>query len=118
MSNDDWMTTYVFSALSADIATEPVPADQIISGEPETGTLVLGTWNDKEVGVWDMTVGEIHDVEVDEICIIIAGSGEVERTLHGETVVQQLHPGVVVKLHDHEKTIWRVRETLRKIYLA
>jgi uncharacterized cupin superfamily protein len=118
MSSDDWMTTYVFSALSADITTEPVPADQKISGEPETGTLVLGTWHDKEVGVWDMTVGEIHDVEVDEICIIIAGLGEVERTLHGETLVQLLQPGVVVKLHDQEKTIWRVKETLRKIYLA
>ena len=118
MSTHEWISTHVFSALSADIPTEPVPSEQKISGAPETGTLVLGSWQGKEVGVWDMTVGEIHDVEVDEICIIIAGSGEVERTLHGETVVQQLHPGVVVKLHDHEKTIWRVTDTIRKIYLA
>lgn len=118
MSNNEWISTHVFSALSADIPTEPVPTEQKISGEPETGTLVLGSWQGKEVGVWDMTVGEIHDVEVDEICIIIAGVGEVERTLHGEKIVQELTPGVVLELHDQEKTIWRVSDTIRKIYLA
>lgn len=118
MSTHEWISTHVFSALSADIPTEPVPAEQKISGEPETGTLVLGSWQGKEVGVWDMTVGEIHDVEVDEICIIIAGVGEVERTLHGEKIIQELTPGIVLELHDQEKTIWRVSDTIRKIYLA
>ena len=118
MSTNDWTSSHFISALSADIPTEPVPIEQKISGEPETGTLVLGLWQDKEVGVWDMTVGEIHDVEVDEICIILAGSGEVERTLHGEKIIQKLSPGVVLELHDQEKTIWRVSDTIRKIYLA
>ena len=51
------------------------------------------------------------------IGIIIAGSGFVERTIDGEQVTQRLQPGVVILLRAGEETLWRVTETLRKVYL-
>lgn len=99
------------------VAPEQVPA-LAHAGNPQTGAVALGTFADREVGVWEMTVGAMTDVEVDELCIIIAGAGELHRTFDGKTAVQQLRPGSVVQLRDGEETLWVVTENLRKVYLA
>ncbi len=109
-------------ALEAVIATEAVSPDQVAAidgaGNPETGTLVLGEFAGREVGVWEMTSGAMTDVEVDEFCVIIAGAGKVHRTVDGAQVIHKLQPGVVLQLRDGEETLWVVTETLRKVYLA
>ena len=108
-------------ALAAHIALQPVAPDQVPAidgaGDPQTGSVVLGQFSGHEVGVWEMTVGAMTDIEVDELSIIIAGSGFVERTIDGEQVTQRLQPGVVIQLRAGEETLWRVTETLRKVYL-
>lgn len=113
---------YMADALAAVLSTEPVAADQVAAvegaGHPETGATVLGELDGREVGVWEMTPGAMTDVEVDELCIIIAGSGEVHRTINGKRVIQTLRPGSVLQLHDGEETLWVVSSTLRKVFLA
>jgi uncharacterized cupin superfamily protein len=65
-----------------------------------------------------MTPGAMTDVEVDEFCVILAGAGEVHRSVNGAQVIQTLQPGVVLQLRDGEETLWVVERTLRKVYLA
>ena len=118
MANDLWATNFFFDASSADLVMEPVPAEQILSGEPTTGFVELGIWADKEVGVWEMSPGTMSDVEADEVCIILSGSGSVQRTIGSKTVHQELKPGAVFELHEGEETIWTVDQSVRKIYLS
>lgn len=118
MLNDFWATNFFFDASSADLVMEPAPAEQVISGEPMTGFIELGMWGGKEVGVWEMSTGVMSDVEVDEVCIILSGSGSVQRTIGSTTVHQDLKPGAVFELHEGEETIWTVNKSVRKIYLS
>jgi uncharacterized cupin superfamily protein len=91
---------------------EAVASDQVVEGEPATGLWEAdNTW-----GVWEMTPGAMWDIEVDELFVVISGSGTLERVIDGDTVVQALQPGVACRLVEGEKTVWRVNNTLRKVY--
>ncbi|MEY4533136.1 MAG: hypothetical protein RI926_905 [Actinomycetota bacterium] len=118
MANDFWATNFFFDASSADILMEPAPAGQVLSGMPETGYIELGIWSGQEVGVWEMSPGIMSDVEVDEVCVILRGTGSVQRTIGGAAVQQELKPGAVFELHEGEETIWTVSQSVRKIYLS
>jgi uncharacterized cupin superfamily protein len=91
---------------------EPVAPDQIVEGQPSTGL-----WEaDESWGVWEMTLGAMWDIEADELFVVISGEGTLERVIEGETVVQRLQPGVACQLVEGERTVWRVSDTLRKVY--
>ncbi|MEY4533129.1 MAG: hypothetical protein RI926_898 [Actinomycetota bacterium] len=45
-------------------------------------------------------------------------TGSVQRTIGGATVQQELKPGAVFELHEGEKTVWTVSQSVRKIYLS
>ena len=62
-----------------------------------------------------MSEGVARDTEVDEVFVVLAGSGEVAFA-DGTTVA--LRPGVAVRLHAGERTTWTVTERLRKLYVA
>lgn len=100
---------------------EPVPADQVVEGAPMTGYLALDSSDAGEIGVWEMTPGAMRDVEVDEVFVVLAGAATVEFEsaaadgLHRNPIV--LAPGAVVRLEAGMKTIWTVRETLRKVFI-
>jgi uncharacterized cupin superfamily protein len=94
---------------------EPVPADQVVAGAPATGYAALDSSDAGEIGVWEMTPGAMRDVEVDEVFVVLSGSGTVSFD-DGERV--DLGPGSVVRLRAGEHTTWVVRETIRKIYVA
>lgn len=109
---------FMADAASLTLSHDAVPGDQVVAGSPHTGSVVLGEWSGKELGVWEMTPGEMTDVEADELCVIISGSGIVRRVIGGESVEQPLVPGAVFALRDGEETLWIVHETVRKVYLA
>jgi uncharacterized cupin superfamily protein len=113
-----WSATFMAEANALVLETEPVPPEQVTAGSPETGAVVLTQWASREVGVWEMTPGQMTDVEADEVCVIIAGTGVVHRTLDGVGVEQPLTAGAVFQLLEGEETLWVVTETVRKIYLA
>lgn len=124
MSDDELrlLAGTVTDAASARLTHEPVPAEQIVAGTPTTGLLALDTDGVREIGVWEMTPGAMRDVEVDEVFVVLAGAATVEFEtaasdgLHHSPI--ELTPGSVVRLDAGMRTIWTVRETLRKVYIA
>jgi uncharacterized protein len=96
---------------------DPVPADQVVAGSPATGYAPLDESEAGEIGVWEMTPGAMRDVEVDEVFVVLSGAATVEfEHPHASPIV--LAPGSVVRLEAGMKTIWTVRETLRKVFIA
>jgi uncharacterized cupin superfamily protein len=105
----------VVAALAVDVPLTPPPAAQIIAGAPQTGSLDLD--EDLGIGVWEMTPGAMSDIEVDEVFVVIAGDAIVE-FIDPALPTIELRAGAVVALTAGMRTIWTVRETLRKIYLV
>jgi hypothetical protein len=103
-------------ALAVQLTHEPVTADQLVSGQPTTGSVALGSFADREYGVWEMSPGAMSDVEVDELFVVVAGAGRIEFA-DGSAPVD-LAPGAVGRFDAGTRTVWTVSETLRKIYLA
>jgi uncharacterized cupin superfamily protein len=103
------------NALTVALQHEPLPAEQVVSGTPTTGSLVLEERADgTEVGVWEMTPGVATDVEVDELFVVLSGSATVEGVAEHPL---ELAPGSTVRLSAGMRTTWTVHETLRKIYV-
>jgi len=105
----------VLQALELELEHEPVDDAQVVEGSPTTGIAALTELDDWEVGVWEITPGTVTDVEVDEIFIVLRGAATLVR---GDGTEVELVAGSVGRLDDGEETEWRVRETLRKIYIA
>ncbi|HWA50805.1 MAG TPA: cupin domain-containing protein [Dongiaceae bacterium] len=92
-----------------------VPAAQRIAGSPQTGAKGLGQFGNVNVGVWEMTPGTMSDTEVDEIFVVLHGAAEVE---FKDGAPMTLKQGDVVRLHAGQQTVWKVTETLRKVYVS
>lgn len=103
------------SALEVEVPLTAVPAAQVVSGAPRTGSVDLE--EDLGVGVWEMTPGAMRDVEIDEVFVVVAGSATVEFVRPALPAIE-LAPGAVVSLESGMQTVWTVRETLRKVYLS
>jgi uncharacterized protein len=94
---------------------EPLPADQVLEGEPTVAERALWTSPDQTVesGIWEISAGVSTDVEAAEVFLVISGRATVEIE-NGPTL--ELAPGVVGSFGGGEHTVWRVQETLRKLY--
>jgi uncharacterized cupin superfamily protein len=112
-------------AFVVDVATarlEPLPldAEQVLEGAPETAALTLEEHLHAggvlvEHGIWQITPGVATDVEVDEVFVVLSGRATVE--IEGGPTLE-LAPGTVGTLRAGDRTVWRVHETLRKVYVA
>ena len=109
-------TPAAIAALDLIIVREPVAADQVVDGAPATGFTTVTTFGELEVGVWEMTVGAMQDVESDEFFVVIAGRATV--TFDADDRVMNLSVGSVARLAAGEHTMWTVTETIRKVYIA
>ncbi len=106
--------------LSADVRTQqgsaaPVEAADVLAGSPETTTIPLADLGEAEFGIWEITAGTVRDTEADEIFVVLSGSGSVGFE-DGTSI--DLSAGVAVRLRAGERTVWRIDETLRKVYVA
>ena len=106
--------------LTNDVRTEPgarspVDADDILAGSPEVVTIPLASLGAAEFGIWEITTGTVRDTEADEIFVVLSGSGAVGFE-DGSSI--ELSEGVAVRLQAGDRTVWRVEETLRKVYFA
>jgi len=107
----------IADATSVALEHLPVEAEQVVAGSPTTGHLVVDDDGERTVGVWEMTVGAMRDVEADEVFIVLTGAATVEfEHPHASPIV--LAPGSVVRLESGMRTIWTVRQTLRKVYVS
>ena len=68
--------------------------------------------------MWEITPGCVRDVEVDEMFVVLTGRATVtlERDGPGEAITLELAPGTIAMFAAGDRTVWRVVETLRKVY--
>lgn len=96
--------------LSADLRAHAVP---------DPGTDALATSLHElagGVGLWDAGPGVDHDVEADEVFLVLEGEGVVTFEEDGSTL--DLRPGVLVHLHAGDRTRWEITRRVRKIYVS
>jgi uncharacterized cupin superfamily protein len=105
------------SATDAQLDRAAVPAEQVESGSPETGTLELADFAGLSMGIWEHTQGVSTDTEVDEVFIVISGGATIE-FINDDTPPLEVKPGDIVSLAAGAKTRWIVRDHLRKVYLV
>ena len=103
----------VTDAASLELDLEPLPAEQVVEGAPATGHAELTG----HVGVWEHTPGASTDVEVDEVFVVLSGSATVSFDDPALEPIE-LRAGSLVRLTAGMRTVWTVRETLRKVYIA
>ena len=96
---------------------QPAPAEQRVSGTPATRYAEINDAPGRSIGVWEMSPGAMRDIEADEVFVVLAGSATVEFEEPALAPIE-LRPGSIVRLEEGMRTIWTVRETLRKIYIA
>ncbi|MGU3497897.1 cupin domain-containing protein [Mycobacterium sp. C31M] len=106
----------VVHATDLDLTHEPVPAEQSVTGDPSTAASALTEFGGLEIGVWEMSVGTMTDVEADEVFVVLSGAATVEFADGSATL--HLKAGDVGRLAAGAQTTWTVTETLRKIYLT
>jgi uncharacterized cupin superfamily protein len=100
----------------------PVPADQVAEGKPTTGLHRLGLIGGLSLGVWEMSIGGMHDTECEEVFLVISGRATVE--FHHDDGLEPasrkvpLVPGSLMRLAAGMRTTWTVDETLRKLYFT
>ncbi|MFF7294148.1 cupin domain-containing protein [Microbacterium sp. NPDC008134] len=96
---------------------EPLPASDVVAGDPTTAVHPLSLIRGTEVGIWEMTPGTASDVETDEVFVVLSGRA---RIAFDDPALADLDvaPGSVVRLAEGQRTVWTVTETLRKIYIA
>ncbi|MEQ6899413.1 cupin domain-containing protein [Microbacterium sp. KR10-403] len=104
-------------AASLVLPSDAVDASQVHAGSPRTGYIDLDETGERTIGVWEHTPGVSTDVEADEVFVVVAGSGTLEFTEPALPPVE-LRPGVIVRLTEGMQTVWAIRETLRKVYVA
>jgi uncharacterized cupin superfamily protein len=103
----------VTDATALALALTPVPADQVVAGGPAAGFVELTD----TIGVWEHTPGTSTDVEADEVFVVLSGSATVSFEKPALPPIE-LRPGSIVRLTAGMRTVWTVRETLRKVYVA
>lgn len=94
----------------------PLPDELVVDGTPTTGHRDLTTLSDVTIGVWEHTPGVSRDVEADEVFVVLSGDATV--AFDDGSPAVDLRPGSLVRLHEGQRTIWTVRETLRKVFVA
>jgi uncharacterized cupin superfamily protein len=107
--------SFAFRASELDLEPVALDPEQVVEDSPEVSELVLWTSPDGGMvaGVWQITEGVVADVEADELFVVVAGRATVE--IEGGPTLE-LEPGVVGRLQAGDRTVWRVHETLRKVF--
>ncbi|BEL05632.1 cupin domain-containing protein [Actinoplanes sichuanensis] len=101
--------------LGLELGPSELAPENVVAGRPGVSSRVLSEALGAEVGVWQLTAGTVTDTEVDEVFIVLAGDATVAFADGSEI---DLKPGVAVRLRAGDRTVWTVRETLRKIYVV
>lgn len=114
--------TRLTSGVSTDAAHLPVPYEPVepaktVAGTPLTRFLELDESAGRTIGVWEHTPGVSRDVEADEVFVVLAGDARIEFEEPALPPIE-LRPGSIVRLEEGMRTVWTVRETLRKVYIA
>lgn len=99
------------------LAHAALPASEVVSGTPTTGTVALDELSGVEVGIWEMTPGTASDTESDEVFVVLSGRARIDFVEPSLPSIE-VGPGSLVRLAEGQRTVWTVTETLRKVYVA
>ena len=105
------------TAAHLSVPYEPVPPGQVAAGTPMTRHVDLDEASGRTIGVWEHTPGVSRDVESDEVFVVLAGDARIEFEQPPLPPIE-LRPGSIVRLEEGMRTVWTVRETLRKVYIV
>ncbi|GAA1001642.1 cupin domain-containing protein [Subtercola frigoramans] len=113
-SNED--VNRVRETSTADAPWEPIDDGDVVAGHPSTRTLPLFESDGPvEAGIWEMSEGAARDVEVDEVCLILAGRASLVINDHPSV---EITAGSFVTLRAGDRTVWTVHQPLRKFYVV
>lgn len=105
--------------ISQDVSSEALEPDGVSAAlATSSATMAHAPGCDNglsEVGLWEAGPGDDVDTEVDEIFLVLSGTGTV--TFEDGSALD-LRPGVLVRLVEGDRTTWSISERLRKLYLA
>lgn len=104
-----------YSVLGAPMEPAPIPAEDIISGSPESTMAILWRSEDDKLynGVWHCTPGEFMLTHPGETICLVEGSATITPE-GGEPVT--VAPGEVVYLPEKMRARWEVHETVKKAF--
>ena len=100
--------------VSADVHAAGVEPDGA-SAALSTALRDLTSYDEHEVGLWEAGPGTDTDTEAEELFLVLSGAGTV--TFDDGSAIE-LRPGVLVRLHEGDRTTWTITERLRKLWLA
>lgn len=106
----------LMNALSAELMFVPVDPTQVVDGAPTTGETAIAELGAAAIGVWEMSSGAMSDTEVAEVSVVIAGSASIQLVDEGRVLA--VGPGDVIRFAGGERTIWRVADRVRKVYVV
>ena len=89
-------------------------AEKVVSGNPVVGFAELGSFDGHEYGVWEHSAGSSTDVEADEVFVVLFGAA----TVSFDGGIVRLGPGSMGRLREGQHAVWKVTETLRKVYFS
>ena len=96
---------------------EPVPAANAPTPGLETGWASLGEYAGAELGVWQLSEGEMHDTEAEEVFVVVSGEATIEFLEPAHPAIR-VHAGSIVRLEAGMRTKWTVHSpALRKVVL-
>lgn len=104
-----------FNASAIGLTHRKLDQKLAISEGVTTAVTAVDVEGDIEVGVWEHSVGQSTDTEVEEVFVVIFGRGKVTCDQGGEI---ELAPGTVGILPSGSRTTWSVTEPLRKVWVT
>jgi uncharacterized cupin superfamily protein len=104
-----------YPVVDAPVQPAPIPAEDIISGNPESTMAVLWQSEDNTLynGVWHCTPGVFMLTHPGETICLVQGSATITPE-GGEPVT--VRPGEVVFIPEGTRARWEVHETVRKAF--
>lgn len=104
-----------YPVVDAPVQPAPIPAEDIISGSPESTMAVLWQSEDNTLynGVWHCTPGVFMLTHPGETICLVEGSATITPE-GGEPV--RVRPGEVVFIPEGTRARWEVHETVRKAF--
>ncbi|MGB7686378.1 MAG: cupin domain-containing protein [Solirubrobacterales bacterium] len=105
-----------YPVLAAPLEAAPIPAEDIISGEPESRMAILWRSEDNKLynGVWHCTPGVFMLTHPGETICLVEGRATITPEDGGEPVT--VVPGEVVFLPEGLRARWEVHETVKKAF--
>jgi len=109
-------TIDVMNATTVDLVFAPVDPTQVVEGSPTTGEAPIAGLGGTAIGVWEMTAGAMCDTEASEVSVVVDGSASIQFVDEGRMLAVGV--GDVIRFSGGERTIWRVADRIRKVYVV